>query len=103
MTAKALGYLRRDKSADPQGDAQTIQDLADQVGYTLVEMLTPGGEIEPDPGTWLLARVHGHRAAAVVIADHRHMPEPMLDVITAVCSVVTPVEIIPGHVQYPET
>ncbi len=30
------------------------------------------------------------------------MPESMMDAITAVCSVVTPVEIIPGHVQYPE-
>ncbi|MGY1945360.1 hypothetical protein [Nocardia asiatica] len=102
MTAKALGYLRRDKSADPQGDAQTIQDLADRVGYTLVETLTPGAEIEPDPATWLLARVHGHRAAAVVIAAQRHMPPPMVDVMTTVCSVVGPDRIIPGHVQYPQ-
>ncbi|MGW4325473.1 hypothetical protein ACWEKR_06230 [Nocardia sp. NPDC004573] len=102
MTAKALGYLRRDKSADPQGDAQTIQELADRVGYTLIEMLTPGDEIEPDPGTWLLARIHGHRAAAVVIADERYMPGPMMNEVTAVCSVVTPVRIIPGHVRYPE-
>jgi hypothetical protein len=102
MTAKALGYLRRDKSADPQGDAQTIQELADRVGYMLIEMLTPGDEIEPDPATWLLARIHGHHAAAVVIADQRHMPESMMDAIIAVCSVVTPVQILPGRIRYPE-
>ncbi|WP_280247487.1 hypothetical protein [Nocardia abscessus] len=102
MTAKAIGYLRQDLAAAPLRDATTIREHAEHVGYTLVEMLTPGDEIEPDPAAWLLACIHGHCAAAVVIADRRHMPESMMDAITAVCSVVTPVQILPGRVQYPE-
>ncbi|WP_063021482.1 hypothetical protein [Nocardia niwae] len=102
MTAKAIGFLRMDLAADPQQDEVTIRELAGQVGSTLVEMLKPGEKIEPDPGTWLLARIHGHRAADVVIADGRHMSETMVDAVTAVCSVVTPVRIIPGRVRYPE-
>ncbi|MGY2036642.1 hypothetical protein ACW9HF_15275 [Nocardia gipuzkoensis] len=102
MTAKAIGYLRKDLAADPQRDATTIREIAEHVGYTLIEMLTPGDEVEPDPATWLLARIHEHRAAAVVIADQQHLPEPVIDAISAVCGVVTPVQIIPGHVQYPE-
>jgi hypothetical protein len=102
MTAKAIGFLRKDLTDDTEQAATTIRELADRVGYTLIEVLTPGNEIKPDPGTWLLARIPGHRAAAVVIADQQHLPEPMIDAISAVCSVVTPVQIIPGHVQYPE-
>ncbi|MBF6224841.1 hypothetical protein IU470_06925 [Nocardia abscessus] len=102
MTAKVIGFPRKDLTDDREQAVTTIRELADRVGYTLVEMLTPGHEIEPDPGTWLIVRIHGHRAAAVVIADERHLPEPMLDEVAAVCSVVTPVRIMPGHVQYPE-
>ncbi|MFR9767032.1 hypothetical protein [Nocardia sp. SC052] len=102
MTAKAIGFLRKNLAVDPQRDAATIRELVDRVGYTLVEMLTPGEEIEPDPATWLLTQVHRHRAAAVVIADERHLTPPMADAITAVCSVVGPERIIPGHIRYPE-
>jgi malate synthase len=102
MNAKAIGFLRKDLAGDARQDARTIRELADRVGYTLIEMLTPRSEIEPDTATWLLARVHGHHAAAVAIADERHIPEPMMDAVTAVCSVVTPIRIILGHVQYPE-
>ncbi|NKY27438.1 hypothetical protein [Nocardia gamkensis] len=102
MTAKAIGFVRKDLADDPRQDATTIRELADRVGYTLIEMLTPREEIEPDTATWLLARVHEHHAADVAIADERHIPEPMMDAVTAVCSVVTPIRIIPGHVRYPE-
>ncbi|WP_280242293.1 hypothetical protein [Nocardia abscessus] len=47
MTAKAIGFLRKDLTDDTEQAATTIRELADRVGYTLVEMLTPGDEIEP--------------------------------------------------------
>jgi hypothetical protein len=102
MTAKAIGFLRKDLATDPLRDATTNRELAERVGHTLIEICTPGDEVEPEPATWLLARIHRHRAAAVVIADQRHMAQPVIDAITAVCSVVTPVQNIPRHVQYPE-
>ncbi|MGW4713409.1 hypothetical protein [Nocardia sp. NPDC004260] len=102
MTAKVIGFLRKDLAAYPQREETTIRELAEQVGYTVVETLTPGEETEPETGTWLLAKIHGHRLAAVIIADQRYIPPPMMDEITAVCGVVTPLQIIPAHVQNPE-
>ncbi|MGW4329211.1 hypothetical protein ACWEKR_25360 [Nocardia sp. NPDC004573] len=89
MTAKAIGFLRKDLTADPPQDATTIHELADR-GFTLVEMLTPGDD-RPRP-RHLLTRVNPqHRAAAVVIADERHMPAPLSDEVTAVRGVATSV------------
>ncbi|MEU7766861.1 hypothetical protein AB0B25_17265 [Nocardia sp. NPDC049190] len=102
MRANAIGLLRKDLAAAPHRDATTIHELANRVGYTLVKIFTPGDEIEPNPGNWLLAKVHRHRTAAVVIADQRHMNPALVDEITTVCSVVAPVQIFPGRVQYPE-
>ncbi|WP_280304974.1 hypothetical protein [Nocardia abscessus] len=90
MSAKAIESLREDLTDDPRHDPTTVREMAEQVGYRLIEMLTPSDEIEPDPATWLLSRVHEHCTAAMVIADHRHIREPMMDAITAEYGVVTP-------------
>ncbi|MBF6464769.1 hypothetical protein IU427_06165 [Nocardia beijingensis] len=100
MTAKAIGALQKDFAEDPQLDVTTILELADR-GFTLVEMLSAGDEIDPDCGTCLLARILLHRAAVVVIAEARHMPAPDGRGHRGMQrGHIRPED--PGHVQYPE-
>ncbi|WP_194838558.1 recombinase family protein [Nocardia sp. XZ_19_369] len=99
--ATAIGYLRSDKSADPDRDEQIIRELAAGAGYRLAEIYTPGEEIEPGPTLWLLEKIHSHKAAAVIIADNDQLPVDKRLAITNVCSIVSPLETVAGHVQYP--
>lgn len=70
------------KAADPQRGTTAIGELTDRVGYTHIEMPTPGDGTERGHGICVLARVHGRHTAA--IADQFHMPEPIRDAMTAV-------------------
>jgi hypothetical protein len=78
----ALGFLR----VDVPGDQDTIQQLADQNNYFLIDTL----KFDTSAKTMGLILVQGIRQAAAVITPSLHHAAGLRRAITELCDLVTP-------------
>jgi 2,3-bisphosphoglycerate-independent phosphoglycerate mutase len=88
MTAKALGFLRKDLAADPLRDAVTIRELADQHDYFLINTLKFDSSART-AGLVLVQSIQQADAAAVITPSLDHVAT-LKRAITELCDLVTP-------------
>ncbi|WP_330229861.1 hypothetical protein OHA40_28160 [Nocardia sp. NBC_00508] len=101
MRGKTFGFVRRDRSVDPDGDGPVVRAIAARDGYGLVVAYLPGAEIDPGPTLWLLQRVHTNRVPAVIVPNFTHLGAMTQRVLRGYRDLVTSEQILPGRVAYP--